>query len=119
MALTDEEIENEPQHVTYIDELLWLLEEAERGKRLSFAKRSIKLEHVMNSMSDGIADWLEDLKEVLLCKSPVKEEDISNLHAIRDMLVDQMDIAVADWHVDELESWRQSLNDVLAHLASK
>jgi len=49
----DEAIENEPQHVTYIDELLWLLEEAERVGGL---------EHVINSMSDGIVDWLEKNK---------------------------------------------------------
>ena len=50
---TDEDIENEPQHVTYIDELLWLLEEAERVGGL---------EHVINSLSDGIAEWLEKNK---------------------------------------------------------
>lgn len=51
---TDEEwdlmVENEPQHVTYIDELLCVLEET------TF------------EVSHGIEDWLENLKEVLLCK---------------------------------------------------
>ncbi len=65
-------------------------------------------------INDGYECYVADIIE-----SPVKEEDISNLRAIRDMLVDQMDVAVAEWHVEELESWRQSLNDVLAHLVSE
>ena len=49
MTLTDEEIESEPQHVTYIDELLWLLED--------FSSENIE------QMSDGIPEWLESLKD--------------------------------------------------------
>lgn len=45
------EIENEPEHVTYIDELLWLLED--------YSAENIE------QMSDCIPEWLESLKATL------------------------------------------------------
>ncbi len=57
---TNEEIENEPQHVTYIDELLWLLEDA---RRVAYgAAYAYMLKEVIDGMSDGIPEWLESLK---------------------------------------------------------
>ena len=65
---TDEEwnlmVENEPQHVTYIDEILWLLEDS---RRVAHGCADIEvLQQCIENMSDGIVDWLENLKEVLL-----------------------------------------------------
>ena len=61
--LTDEEIENEPQHVTYIDELLWLLEDA---RRVAYGEADVSvLKEVIDGMSDGIPEWLESLKDEL------------------------------------------------------
>jgi len=57
---TNEEIENEPQHVTYIDELLWLLEDA---RRVAYGEANVSvLKEVIDGMSDGIPEWLESLK---------------------------------------------------------
>ena len=57
---TNEEIENEPQHVTYIDELLWLLEDA---RRVAYGEVNVSvLKEVIDGMSDGIPEWLESLK---------------------------------------------------------
>ena len=57
---TNEEIENEPQHVTYIDELLWLLEDA---RRVAYGEADVSvLAEVIDGMSDGIPDWLEKQK---------------------------------------------------------
>jgi hypothetical protein len=61
MTLTDEEIENEPQHVTYIDELLWLLEDARRVANREADFEVLKI--VIAEMSDGIPEWLESLKK--------------------------------------------------------
>ena len=57
---TNEEIENEPQHVTYIDELLWLLEDA---RRIAYEEAYVSiLRPIIDGMSDGIPEWLESLK---------------------------------------------------------
>ena len=57
---TDKEIENEAQHVTYIDELLWLLEDA---RRVAYGEANVSvLKEVIDGMSDGIPEWLESLK---------------------------------------------------------
>jgi hypothetical protein len=57
---TNEEIEREPQHVTYIDELLWLLEDA---RRVAYGEADVSvLAEVIDGMSDGIPDWLEKQK---------------------------------------------------------
>ena len=59
---TDKEIENEAQHVTYIDELLWLLEDA---RRVAYGEANVSVffKEVINEMSDGIPTWLESLKK--------------------------------------------------------
>ncbi len=60
---TNEEIENEPQHITYIDELLWLLEDA---RRVAYGEANVSvLKEVIDEMSDGIPEWLESLKDKL------------------------------------------------------
>jgi len=58
---TDKEIENEAQHVTYIDELLWLLEDA---RRVAYGEANVSVffKEVIDGMSDGIPEWLESLK---------------------------------------------------------
>jgi len=54
-------IENEPQHHTYIDELLWLLEDARRVANREADFEVLKM--VIDEMSDGIPEWLESLKK--------------------------------------------------------
>ena len=57
---TNEDIEREPHHVTYIDELLWLLEDA---RRVAYGEADVSvLAEVIDGMSDGIPDWLEKQK---------------------------------------------------------
>ena len=53
-------IENEPQHHTYIDELLWLLEDARRVANREADFEVLKM--VIDEMSDGIPEWLEKQK---------------------------------------------------------
>jgi hypothetical protein len=58
---TCEQIKDEPQHVKYIDELLWLLEDARRVANREADFEVLKM--VINEMSDGIPEWLESLKK--------------------------------------------------------
>ena len=52
---------SEGQHVKYIDELLWLLEDA---RRVAYGEAGLSvLAEVINEMSDGIPTWLESLKK--------------------------------------------------------
>ena len=51
----------EGQHVKYIDELLWLLEDA---RRVAYGEAGLSvLAEVINEMSDGIPQWLEQQKK--------------------------------------------------------
>ena len=51
----------EGQHVKYIDELLWLLEDA---RRVAYGEANLSvLAEVIDEMSDGIPAWLESLKK--------------------------------------------------------
>ena len=60
---TNEEIENESQPIKYIDELLWLLEDA---RRVAYGEADVSvLKGVIDEMSDGIPEWLESLKEIV------------------------------------------------------
>ena len=52
---------HEPQPTKYIDELLWLLEDA---RRVAYGEAGLSvLAEVINEMSDGIPTWLESLKK--------------------------------------------------------
>tara|TARA_X000001036_G_scaffold326811_1_gene305328 strand:+ start:203 stop:433 length:231 start_codon:yes stop_codon:yes gene_type:complete len=51
---------NEAQHVKYIDELLWLLEDARRVANREADFEVLKM--VIDEMSDGIPEWLEKQK---------------------------------------------------------
>lgn len=51
---------NEAQHVKYIDELLWLLEDARRVANREADFEVLKM--VIDEMSDGIPEWLEKNK---------------------------------------------------------
>lgn len=53
-------IMNEAQHVKYIDELLWLLEDARRVANREADFEVLKM--VIDEMSDGIPEWLEKNK---------------------------------------------------------
>ena len=53
-------IMNEAQHVKYIDELLWLLEDARRVANREADFEVLKM--VIDEMSDGIPEWLEKQK---------------------------------------------------------
>ena len=61
LTLYKTKIENEPQHHTYIDELLWLLEDARRVANREADFEVLKM--VIDEMSDGIPTWLESLKK--------------------------------------------------------
>jgi len=51
---------HEPQPTKYIDELLWLLEDA---RRVAYGEAGLSvLKGVIDEMSDGIPEWLESLK---------------------------------------------------------
>ena len=51
---------HEPQPTKYIDELLWLLEDA---RRVAYGEADVSvLKGVIDEMSDGIAEWLEKNK---------------------------------------------------------
>tara|TARA_B100000287_G_scaffold420617_1_gene460223 strand:- start:60 stop:236 length:177 start_codon:yes stop_codon:yes gene_type:complete len=52
---------HEPQATKYIDELLWLLEDARRVANREADFEVLKM--VIDEMSDGIPTWLESLKE--------------------------------------------------------
>lgn len=52
---------HEPQPTKYIDELLWLLEDARRVANREADFEVLKM--VIDEMSDGIPTWLESLKE--------------------------------------------------------
>ena len=53
-------IENEPDRVKYIDEILWVLGDA---IRVGTGCADVEvLERAVKDMPDGIVDWLEDLK---------------------------------------------------------
>ena len=59
--IRDEKIENEPQHHTYVDELLWLLEDC---RRIAYEEAYVSiLRPIIDGMSDGIPEWLESLKK--------------------------------------------------------
>ena len=48
------------QHVTYVDELLWLLEDA---RRVAYGEADVSvLKSVIDEMSDDIVAWLETSK---------------------------------------------------------
>ena len=52
---------SEGQHVKYIDELLWLLEDA---RRVAYGEANLSvLAEVIDEMSVGIPAWLESLKK--------------------------------------------------------
>ena len=92
MTLTDEEIENEPQHVTYIDELLWALEDTEC------------------QVSDGIEDWLESLKDKFIpSMSFVYHAGSGTYFGAGDgaFIIDLEGLAKSDYYVDDdLDGYR-------------